>query len=72
VPLKAALQRMYTFEKLPVFILEDSSSVYEPHYILEYIETKFPDRIPSLSQDIHSKFVPQESRSGCRTGGRDV
>ena len=47
-------------EKLPVLILEDISSVYESHYILEYIETKFPDRIPILSQDIHSKLFSEK------------
>jgi hypothetical protein len=34
-------------EKLPILI-EEGSSVYEPHYILEYIETKYPDIKPML------------------------
>ncbi|KAK5007095.1 hypothetical protein LTR28_005693 [Elasticomyces elasticus] len=36
-------------EKLPVLILEDGkTAVYESHYILEWIEAKYPDRTPKL------------------------
>jgi glutathione S-transferase len=37
-------------EKLPVLILEDGSSVYEPNYILQYLELKYPET-PMLPPD---------------------
>jgi glutathione S-transferase len=40
-------------ERLPVLILEDGSSVYESHYILE---TKFPDKTSMLPQDIDERL----------------
>jgi glutathione S-transferase len=30
--------------------------VYESHYVLEYIEAKFPGRTPMLSQDIDERL----------------
>ena len=33
-------------EKLPILILDDGSSVYESHFILEYLEAKYP--VPAL------------------------
>ena len=33
-------------EKLPVLIFDDGTSIYESHYILEYLEAKYPK--PSL------------------------
>ena len=35
-------------EKLPVLILENGKSIYESHYILEFIEAKYPDHTPHL------------------------
>ena len=35
-------------EKLPVLILEDGKSVYESHFILEYIDAKYQDSFPLL------------------------
>ncbi|TVY83670.1 putative GST-like protein [Lachnellula suecica] len=46
-------------EKLPVLILEDGTSVYESHYILEFIEAKFPGT-PMLSQDIDEKLLAKK------------
>ncbi|CZR55564.1 uncharacterized protein PAC_05452 [Phialocephala subalpina] len=46
-------------EKLPVLILEDGSSVYESHYILEYIEAKFPEK-PLLSEDIDERLFAKK------------
>ena len=37
-----ATPRHNPLEKLPVLILDDGSSVYESHYILEWIEAKYP------------------------------
>lgn len=49
-------------EKLPVLILEDGSSVYESHYILEYIEVKYPDTKPMLppSTDIDARLFAKK------------
>lgn len=46
-------------EKLPVLILEDGSSVYESHYILEYIEAKYP-QVPVLSVDIDERLFAKK------------
>lgn len=46
-------------EKLPVLILEDGSSVYESHYILEYIEAKFPGKL-MLSEDIDERLFAKK------------
>jgi len=46
-------------EKLPILILEDGSSVYESHYILEYIEAKHP-HIPMLSSDIDERLFAKK------------
>jgi glutathione S-transferase len=40
-------------EKLPVLILEDGSSVYESHHILEFIEAKYPLTTPMLPAGRH-------------------
>ncbi|KAH7336590.1 glutathione S-transferase domain-containing protein [Rhexocercosporidium sp. MPI-PUGE-AT-0058] len=47
-------------EKLPVLIFEDGTSVYESHYILEYIEAKFRGTTPMLSQDIDEKLFAKK------------
>lgn len=47
-------------EKLPVLILEDGSSVYESHYILEYIEAKFPGKQAMLSEDIDERLFAKK------------
>ncbi|KAF8848649.1 glutathione S-transferase domain-containing protein [Acephala macrosclerotiorum] len=46
-------------EKIPILILEDGSSVYESHYILEYIEAKFPEK-PMLSEDIDEQLFAKK------------
>lgn len=46
-------------EKLPILIFEDGSSVYESHYILEYIEAKFPGT-PMLSENIDEKLLAKK------------
>ena len=38
-------------EKLPVLILENGKSVYESHYILEFIETKYTDVLQLLPKN---------------------
>jgi glutathione S-transferase len=47
-------------EKLPVLILEDGSSVYESHYILEYIEAKFPEKHPMLSDNVDERLFAKK------------
>jgi len=47
-------------EKLPVLIMADGTSVYESHYILEYIEVKFPDQKPMLSKDIDERLFAKK------------
>jgi glutathione S-transferase len=47
-------------EKLPILILEDGTSVYQSHYILEYIETKFPGKIRMVSQDIDERLFAKK------------
>jgi glutathione S-transferase len=37
-------------EKLPILLLDDGTSVYESHYILEYLEVKHPEH-PLLPDD---------------------
>jgi glutathione S-transferase len=56
-------------EKLPVLTLKNFSSVYESHYILEYIETKFLGKTLYPFSKYKREALRQESRSGCR---RDV
>lgn len=46
-------------EKLPVLILEDGSSVYESHHILEYIEAKLPG-LPMLSNNVDERLFAKE------------
>jgi len=46
-------------EKLPILIFEDGSSVYESHYILEYIEAKYP-QTPMLSADIDERLFAKQ------------
>ena len=38
-------------EKLPVLILDSGKSVYESHYILEFIEAKYTSDLPLLPKD---------------------
>lgn len=47
-------------EKLPVLILEDGTSVYESHYILEYIEAKMQGKVPLLSEDIDERLLAKK------------
>ena len=35
---------------MPVLIFPDGKAIYESHYILEYLETKYPDHSPLLPQ----------------------
>lgn len=41
--------RYNPLEKLPILIMDDGSSIYESHFILEYLEMKYPT--PSLLPD---------------------
>lgn len=43
-------------EKLPVLLLEDGSSVYESHYILEWLEAKYP-ATPMLPADMDGRLA---------------
>ena len=51
-------------EKLPVLILEDGSAVYESHYILEWIEAKYPDP-PLLPADIDDRLLARRFEVLC-------
>lgn len=48
-------------EKLPVLILEDGKAVYESHFIMEYIEAKYPDH-PLLppAQDVDDRLFARQ------------
>ena len=35
-------------EKLPILILDNGKSIYESHYILDFLEAKYPDSVPEL------------------------
>ena len=45
-------------EKLPVLIFPDGKAIYESHYILEYLEAKYPDHSPLLPQGPTSIDAP--------------
>ncbi|OQO00813.1 hypothetical protein B0A48_13500 [Cryoendolithus antarcticus] len=46
-------------EKLPVLILDDGKAVYESHYILDWLETKYPD--PSLlPKDVDDRLLAKQ------------
>ena len=51
-------------EKLPVLILPDGSAVYESHFILEYLEAKFPEP-PMLPDDIDGKLAARQVEVLC-------
>ena len=48
-------------EKLPVLILEDGTAVYESHYIMEWIEAKYPEHplLPPTSSINDRLFAKQ-------------
>ena len=48
--------RFNPLEKLPILILPDGSSVYESHYILQYLELKYP-ATPLLPAAIDDKLA---------------
>jgi glutathione S-transferase len=41
-------------EKLPILVMDDGSSIYESHFILEYLEMKYPtpSLLPGDDEDI--------------------
>jgi len=51
-------------EKLPVLILDDGSSVYESHFILEWLEYKHP-LPPMLPPDIDGKIAARRVEVVC-------
>ena len=52
VPWESTTQtpRYNPLEKSPVLILPNGKAIYESHYILEYLEAKYPDHSPLLPQ----------------------
>jgi len=60
-----ATPRHNPLEKLPILILENGSSIYESHHILEYIETKFPDTTPMLSIDVDERLFAKKVEVVC-------
>lgn len=51
-------------EKLPVLIMDDGKAVYESHYILEYLEAKFPE--PALlPADIDQRLAARQIEVLC-------
>jgi len=51
-------------EKLPVLIMDNGKSVYESHYILEYLEAKFPTP-PLLPADIDLRLDARQIEVIC-------
>lgn len=51
-------------EKLPVLIMEDGAAIYESHYILEYLEAKFP-KPALLPQDIDQRLAARQVEVLC-------
>ena len=51
-------------EKLPVLILEDGSAVYESHYIMEWIEAKYPAP-PLVPADIDGRLLARKFEVLC-------
>ncbi|MBS0244000.1 MAG: glutathione S-transferase N-terminal domain-containing protein [Proteobacteria bacterium] len=51
-------------EKLPVLILEDGSGIYESHYILEWLELKYPET-PLLPADVDGKLAARKLEVLC-------
>lgn len=51
-------------EKLPVLIMDDGSAVYESHFIMEYMEAKFPTP-PMLPDDIDGKLAAKQIEVLC-------
>lgn len=51
-------------EKLPVLILDDGSAVYESHYILDWLETKFPEK-PILPRGVEEKLFAKKVEVVC-------
>ncbi|KAL2356834.1 glutathione S-transferase domain-containing protein [Cryomyces antarcticus] len=54
--------RYNPLEKLPVLIFPDGKSVYESHYILEYLEAKYPspDYTPMLPDDVDGRLFARQ------------
>ena len=51
--------RYNPLEKLPILLLEDSGSVYEASYILEYLELKHPTP-PLVASDIDQRLAARK------------
>lgn len=47
-------------EMLPILILDDGTVVYESHFILEYLEAKFPDKTPLLSKNVDEMLLAKQ------------
>jgi len=52
-------------EQLPVLILEDGSAVYDSHFILDYIELKYPSKLPLISADVDEKLLAKQIELVC-------
>ncbi|KAK5111026.1 hypothetical protein LTR62_005401 [Meristemomyces frigidus] len=51
-------------EKLPVLILDDGTAIYESHFILEWLETKYPE--PSiLPKDVNGRLFAKQVEVVC-------
>lgn len=51
-------------EKLPVLVLEDGGSVYESHYILEWIEARYPTP-PLVPADLDGRLLARKLEVLC-------
>ena len=52
-------------EKLPVLILDDGkTAIYESHYILEWLEAKYPET-PMLPEDVDDKLFAKKVEVVC-------
>ena len=48
-------------EKLPILISPDGKdAVYESHYIMEWLEAKFPDKSPLVSKDVDEALLAKQ------------
>ncbi len=59
-----ATPRYNPLEKLPVLIMDDGTAVYESHFILEYLEAKFPAP-PLLPDDLDAKLAAKQTEVLC-------
>lgn len=51
-------------EKLPILIMDEGTVVYESHFILEYLEAKFPSP-PLLPDDLDAKLAAKQIEVLC-------